>query len=205
MATKLFCPKSVGHYNWRRSTRMLLLTFCITLTGGLSALAQTNPPQKDEADELLQERYKWKVVKSDTSTWLVLVAPYSSVTPKGMRGTLMLMVKKGLEGDRPGRIELVFNEKVNPEKMVDFQFYTDEENPKEQEIVLATTATDKTDSFSVLGSVNGFDTDMRTGQRVDVFMLFSTFDILKINFFIKKKEMRSLVPIKWFRKQYAEL
>ncbi len=184
---------------------MLLLTFCITLTGGLSALAQTNPPQKDEADELLQERYKWKVVKSDTSTWLVLVAPYSSVTPKGMRGTLMLMVKKGLEGDRPGRIELVFNEKVNPEKMVDFQFYTDEENPKEQEIVLATTATDKTDSFSVLGSVNGFDTDMRTGQRVDVFMLFSTFDILKINFFIKKKEMRSLVPIKWFRKQYAEL
>jgi hypothetical protein len=185
----------------------MLKTFllAVNLCFSIALLGQNDSTTATGTDELLSERYKWDVVKSDTSRWLVLVAPYSSVTQKGLRGTLTIMVNKKRDLSRPEKIVIVFNEKVNSKKTLDFHFYTDEKNSKEATVGLVTTGTDKTKRFSNLTCLNGFSTDQYTGQNTDLYEFLSTHDLLTIYFFINKVEMRSLIPIKWFRIQYNDL
>jgi hypothetical protein len=187
-----------------KTTPMKSIFLAINLGMSIALFGQ-NDSTTNVADELLNERYKWDVVKSDTSMWLVLVAPYSSVSQKGMRGTLTLMVNKKRDLGRPEKIVIVFNEKVNPKKILDLHFLTDEKSAKKATIGLVTTGTDKTKRFSDLTSLNGFSIDQYTGQKTDLYEFLSTYDFLTIYFFINKVEMRSLIPIKWFRIQYNDL
>jgi len=170
----------------------------------VSIFAQTDSTSQQTEDELLQEQYKWKLVKSDTSTWLVIVAPYSSTTQKGLRGTLTIMVNKKPNSERPPKLIIVFGEKLNQKQVLDLHFYLDKENDSEKDINLSVTETNKTGVFSIFTSVNGFGTDLITGQPIDLFQLFSSYDILSMEFSVKRDRKKSYVPIKWFRSQYAE-
>jgi hypothetical protein len=178
----------------------------LALTPGIiTNLQAQSDPSATANDELLIDRYKWKVVKGDSGSWLVLVAPVSSVSKSSLKGTLTLLISKRYDNDQRAKINFVFDKMLNNQELVRLEFYQDDKNDPLQTISLAVTSNDKTKSLSAITSKNGYVTDRSTGQQTDLLQSFLQSDILVAEFWIKRTKMKSLIPIKWFRKQYTDL
>src|SRR6267154_4013497 len=102
-------------------------------------------------------------------------------------------------------MHFVFDQKVNDKELVRLTFYQDHKDDPLQTISLAVTSNDKTKSLSAIASKDGYVTDLSNGQQTDLLQSFLQFDMLVVEFWIKHTKMKSLIPIKWFRRQYADL
>jgi len=79
----------------------------LALTPGIITNLQAQSDSSATAnDEFLIDRYKWKVVKGDSGSWLVLVAPVSSVSKSSLKGTLTLLISKRYDNDQRAKINL---------------------------------------------------------------------------------------------------
>jgi len=178
----------------------------LALTPGLITHLQAQSDSSTTAnDELLIDRYKWKVVKGDSASWLVLVAPVSAASKSGLKGTLTLLISKRHDLDQRAKMNFVFDQRVNDKELVRLTFYQDDKDDPLQTISLAVTSNDKTKSLSSIASRNGYVTDLSNGQQTDLLQPFLQSDMLVAEFWIKHTKMKSLIPIKWFRRQYADL